>query len=190
MPPIPLLAYEYLHSLPAPIDPWHPYTLIPLMAIYTPYQPQYTPDTPTPLIPLTAPTLPTPPRRPPMPLMLPIPLLALSTYTPCQPPNTPLTPPTPPRRSLMSHHATYTPSGLWIPTLPASPKYIPDTLHPLIPLKAHNTPHPLGDPQCPIMPPIPLLAYEYLHSLPVGKFNLTHIWDRVLTNTPGLKLNK
>ena len=24
----------------------------------------------------------------------------------------------------------------------------------------------------------------------VGKFNLPHIWDRVLINTPGLKLNK
>ena len=24
----------------------------------------------------------------------------------------------------------------------------------------------------------------------VGKFNLSHIWDRVLINTPGLKLNK
>ena len=24
----------------------------------------------------------------------------------------------------------------------------------------------------------------------IGKFNLPHIWDRVLINTPGLKLNK
>ena len=24
----------------------------------------------------------------------------------------------------------------------------------------------------------------------VGKFNLPHVWDRVLINTPGLKLNK
>ena len=24
----------------------------------------------------------------------------------------------------------------------------------------------------------------------IGKFNLAHIWDRVLINTPGLKLNK
>ena len=24
----------------------------------------------------------------------------------------------------------------------------------------------------------------------VGKFNLPHIWDRVLINSPGLKLNK
>ena len=24
----------------------------------------------------------------------------------------------------------------------------------------------------------------------LGKFNLPHIWDRVLINTPGLKLNK
>ena len=47
--PIPLLAPEYLHSLPAPKTPLHP---------------------------LLAPNIPIPPRRPQMPLMLPIALLA------------------------------------------------------------------------------------------------------------------
>ena len=39
------------------------------------------------------------------------------------------------------------------------------------------------------------LFHTHSHSYPtlnnnVGKFNLPHIWDRVLINTPGLKLNK
>ena len=56
MPPIPLLAPEYLHSLPAPNAPWHPYTpYAPPDATYTPggswaptipASPQCTPDTP------------------------------------------------------------------------------------------------------------------------------------------------
>ena len=90
MPPIPLLAPEYLHSLPAPNTPLTPlgasnvplYHLYPfwLLSTYTPSQPQYTPDTPMPL------TVPTPLGDPNVTLCHLYPIWPQSTYTPCQPP--------------------------------------------------------------------------------------------------------
>ena len=76
MPPIPMLAPEYLHSLPAP---------------------NCTPDTPTPL---TAPDTLLTPYTSKSPLMTPIPMLAPEYIhslsdpqcTPCQPLDTPYTP--------------------------------------------------------------------------------------------------
>ena len=59
--PIPLLAPEYLHSLPAPIHHWHPYTLRHPMLLMTP-------------------TTPTPLGAPQCPLMPPIPLLVVNCY--------------------------------------------------------------------------------------------------------------
>ena len=49
--------------------------------------------------------------------------------------------------------ATYTPSGPWVPTLPANTQYTPDA-----PLMAQT---PLGSPQCPLLPPVPILTPEY-----------------------------
>ena len=69
-------------------------------------------------------------------------LLALNT------PLTPQTAPTPLRSPQMAPDAHYTPSGAWVPRVPASPNT------PLIP---PNGPTPIGVPQCPWFP-IPLLV--------------------------------
>ena len=75
---------------------------------------------------------------------------SLTPYTPSQLP-------IPPDGSLIPLHLLRTPdttdthAGTSLPTLPASPQCTPDT------------------PTCLIMPPIPLLAPQYLHSLPVPK---------------------
>ena len=106
MPPIPLLAPEYLQSLPAPSTSLTPpdapkmaptpigtpkcslMSLYPFWPLsnYSPCQPQYTPNTPK---------QPSTPLEAPMPLMPPIPLLAPEYLQSLPVPNTPLTPPTP-----------------------------------------------------------------------------------------------
>ena len=73
----------------------------------------------------------------PMPSDAPIPLLALSTYSHCQPP-----------------------IHLWHPLHPLMPSDAPD-----IPIMALNTSYTPNSPQYPLMPPIPLLAAEYLQSM-------------------------
>ena len=101
--------------LATPMHPWHPYT----------------PDSPMPQN-----GSPTPLWAPNSPFCHLYPFWPLSTYTPSQPlihplhPQTPLMAPTPPRspNAPLCHH--YTPSGPWVPTLPASTQY---TLTPPIP---------------------------------------------------------
>ena len=112
--------------------------------------------------------------------MSPIPLLA-TEYLHCLPdpihpwhpihPWCPWWPPTPqpPRSLLMPPYVTYTPSGTWVPTLPASPPNTPQhLLHPLTltPCNGPKTPIPSRSPQIPPYVTSTLLAPEYLHSLP------------------------
>ena len=56
------------------------------------------------------------------------------------------------RRPPMPPYATYTPSGLWVPILPASPQYTPDTP---TPPDGPNNPYTLW------RPPMPTLSYLY-----------------------------
>ena len=87
-------------------------------------------------------------------------------------PHTPLISPTP----LMPQHphplgtpnapwCPYTPSSPQVPTVPASPQYTLTPLPPDTPWCPQNGPY---IPRCPLplMSPIPLLAAEYLQSLP------------------------
>ena len=67
-------------------------------------------------------------------------------------------------------YVTYTPSGLWVPTLTASPQY---NLTPPIPLMAPWCPwHSLGAPSAPLCHLYPS-GPEYLHSLPAPNTPLT-----------------
>ena len=86
------------------------------------------------------------------------------------------TPSTPLRTPPISPHATYTPSGLWVPTLPASPP-----IHPQWP----NTPK---SPQCPHIPPIPLLAPKYLHSLLAPNTPLTPLMAPTPLKVPNVPI--
>ena len=109
MPPILLLAPEYLHSLAAPNtpltslippnDPLMPYTpkslQYPLCHLYhfwplSTYISCQPPMHPSPPDGTNAPDTPTPPKSPQYPLCYLYPFWPLSTYTPCQPPIHPL----------------------------------------------------------------------------------------------------
>ena len=157
---------KYLHSLPAPMHLWHPYTL---------WQPPISPDTPRspwcqlyPCWPwvLTLPTSPNTTLRPPTPpdgpnlsnspmppdtptasrspMMPPIPLLALSTYPPCQPQCIP---------------DTYT---LW---QPQSPLTAPNAWTPLGSPNAPDATHTPADPWVPRLPASPNAPWHLLHPL-------------------------
>ena len=182
----PLLAPQYLQSLPAPwctpdspYTPWWPQhpltTLHPLRAPWCHLYPYchlstYTPARP-PMHhshPLTAPQSSwwcqhplTPPTTPRSPMLPPIPCWPLSSYTPCQPPMHPWHPLRAPWCHLYPycHLSTYNPAR---PPMHHS--------HPLTaPQSSWWCQHPLTPPttpRSPILPPISMLVPEYLHSLP------------------------
>ena len=72
----------------------------------------------------------------------------------------------------MSPYATYTLSGPWVPTLPTTAIH---PWHPYISWCPLTAPTPHRSPQCPLMPHIPLLATEYLHS-PASLNTPLHPW--------------
>ena len=133
--PICLLAPECLHSLPAPMHLWHP---------YTPDGPLNTPDTPN-----TPWKLPLPPDATYIPAGPWAPILPASPqWTPYTPilPDRPLTPPRSPQCPLTSPicllapeclHSLPAPMHLWHPYTPDGPL---NTLTPLHPLGAPNAP--------------------------------------------------
>ena len=132
---------QYIHDTPTPLPPQHSLHLLgapnsPLCYLY-PFWPEYLHSLPAPNTPLTHPTPPD------------------TTWCPLMTLNTPLWPP-------MPTYATCSPSGFWVSIFPASPQYTHDTPW-CLPMTSNgpNTLTPLQDPQCPLMPPVPLLAPEY-----------------------------
>ena len=123
--------------LATPMHPWHP--------LHTPNSPLTPPRSPQcplmPPIPLLAPeylhSLPAPihpwhpnapytPRNPHVPCCHLYSFWPTSTYIPCQPPIHPWPPM--PLEAPCAPYATNTPSGPWVPTLPASPQRTPNIL--------------------------------------------------------------
>ena len=64
----------------------------------------------------------------------------------------------------------------WSPMWLGSQSTCPSPMHPWHPYTSLTPP---GHPQCPLMPPIPLLAPEYLHSLPAPQYtpDIPHTLD-------------
>ena len=167
MPPILLLAPEYLVPASSPYNPDTPYTLT------SPESPWYPIMASNTLHPLAAPNTPD----------APIFLLASEYLESLPAPNTslhpwwPLMASTPPRNPQMSP----IPFWPWVPTVPASPSVHPwDPLHPCFPLMVHNTP--VG-PKCPLCHLYPFLAFEYLHPLPAPQDILYTHWHPLMAPT-------
>ena len=151
MPPRPLLAPEYLHSLPVPNTPLTPYTLQgPLYAAYTPSGSQ------VPTLPASPQCILTPPhpQEPHCPLMPPIPLLAPEYLHSLLVPNTPLTP--------LTQYLPVLPNGPDTPTLLGAPNAPLCHLYPFWALSTYTPCQPHNTPSTPPDTPTPLVFYQSL----------------------------